>query len=135
MSQIVKFDEDFFTPFFRLPRIFEDGQSNTGLELSETDESFIAKAPVYGVEPKQIEVHVKGNILTIRGEVKREEEKKKSNKTNYSSTMQKSFYYQTNLPSLVNGSKAIAKIKNGVVTVEIPKIEEEKAKKIEIIEE
>ncbi|PIR43372.1 hypothetical protein COV24_02915 [candidate division WWE3 bacterium CG10_big_fil_rev_8_21_14_0_10_32_10] len=48
--------------------------------------------------------------------------------------MQTSFDYYYSLPARVNSSKANAKVKQGVVTVVMPKEEEDKGKSIKVTE-
>lgn len=138
---LVKYNDPLFGPFYtKWPSIFDDedgffgNSSSKALSLEEDDDNYVAKAPVYGVDPKSVSVSVKGNLLTIKGEAEKSEEKKdkKGKKVVYSSSMQQSFFYQTSLPSDVKGKQAKAKVKNGVVTVTIPKAEEEKDQLVEI---
>jgi HSP20 family protein len=50
----------------------------------------------------------------------------------YKSTRQTSFSYSTNLPRIVDPSKAEAEVEQGVLKITIPKSEEDKPKKIEV---
>ena len=54
----------------------------------------------------------------------------KKKKVVYKSSRQMSFHYSTSLPRRVDASRADAEVENGVVKVTIPKVEEEKPKKI-----
>jgi len=47
------------------------------VDLSETKDNFSVKAELPGVDPKDVKVSLSGDILTIRGEKKKEEEAKK----------------------------------------------------------
>lgn len=108
--------------------------SNTasGLDIYETDENVVVEAQVPGVKEGDVDVTVEGNVLTITAEAKEEEEKKEKKKTVYKSTRQTTFNYSTSLPRMVDSTKASAEVENGVVTVTIPKTEEEKPKRIEV---
>ncbi len=103
-----------------------------GLDMYETDDELVIKASVPGVPEDKVEVTVEGNILTIKAEHEETKEEKDKKKVIYKSTRQSSFNYTTNLPRLVDGSKAVAEVENGVVKVVIPKTEEEKPKKIAV---
>lgn len=137
---LVKYNDSFFGPFYtKWPSIFDEaddffGSSSQALSVEEDEQSYIAKAPVYGVDPKNVHVSVKGNVLTVKGKVSEDEEKKdkKGKKIIYQSHMQKSFYYQTSLPGEVKGKQAKASVKNGVVTIIIPKAEEEKDQLVKV---
>lgn len=103
-----------------------------GLDMYETDDELIVKASVPGVPEDKVEITVEGNILTIKAEFEETKEEKDKKKVVYKSSRQSSFNYSTSLPRLVDGSKAIAEVENGVVKVVIPKTEEEKPKRIEV---
>lgn len=103
-----------------------------GLDMYETDDEIVVQAAVPGVPEDKVEVTIEGNILTIKAEHEETKEEKDKKKVIYKSTRQSSFNYSTNLPRLVDGSKAVAEVENGVVKVVIPKTEEEKPKKIAV---
>ncbi|MBW1982210.1 MAG: Hsp20/alpha crystallin family protein, partial [Deltaproteobacteria bacterium] len=46
------------------------------LDLSDTGESLVAEVEVPGMDPKDIDISVTGDVLTISGEKKREREEK-----------------------------------------------------------
>lgn len=99
--------------------IFEDGQE------------VVFKAEVPGVDKEDINVTITDNYLTISGEKKKEEkvEKKDYHRVERSYG---SFSRRFRLPENVNGGKAKAKFKDGVLEVRMPKTKEGKQKKIEI---
>jgi HSP20 family protein len=103
-----------------------------GMDISVTKDKVLVQAPVYGVDPKDVSVNVEGNTLTVKGESKQE---KNSEAEEYYSSMKRSFYYSTTLPVMVNADKAEAKVKNGIVTVEVPRTEESKGKTIKVTAE
>ena len=103
-----------------------------GIDIYETDDSVIVEAQVPGIKEEDVEVTIEGNVLTINASKEETEEEKDKKKTVYKSTRQYCFNYSTNLPRMVKGDKAEAEVENGVVKVTVPKIEEEKPKKIEV---
>lgn len=109
-----------------------DLSATSGLDIYETDNEVVVKAAVPGVKEQDVEVTVEGNILTISGKMDETEEKKKEKKVVYKSTMQSSFSYSTSLPRMVDGAGAKAEVEDGIVTVSVPKVEEEKPKRIEV---
>jgi len=115
-------DEDFFSS-----NILEN---NSGIDIYETDESVVVEAQVPGIEEKDVHVTVEDNILTISAEHSEVKEEKEKKKVVYKSSRQMSFHYSTSLPRRVDASRADAEVENGVVKVTIPKVEEEKPKKI-----
>jgi HSP20 family protein len=87
------------------------------------------RADVPGLEPKDIELSVLGNVLTIKGERKGEKETKKENyfrrEISYGA-----FERRMTLPEGTETDKVKANFKNGVVEVTIPMAKEAVAKKI-----
>lgn len=103
-----------------------------GITIYETDEAVVAEAAIPGVPEKDVEVTIEGNVLTISASYEETEEEKKKKKTVYKSTRQTCFNYSTSLPRMVDGTKAQAEVENGVVRVTVPKMEQEKPKKIAV---
>ena len=101
------------------------------VDISETDGKVMVKAELPGLDPKDIDVEVSGDLLVLRGEKSKEEERKDERyycRERYSGSFQRSF----RLPTGVESDKVDAQFKNGVLTIEIPKSEESKQKKISI---
>lgn len=102
------------------------------IDMYETDDHLVVKATVPGVKPEDIEVTVTGDLLTIKGEFKSEE---KTEKRNYLRQERRygSFCRQVSLPVGVDSNKAQATFENGVLTLELPKVAEAKAKSIKVV--
>jgi HSP20 family protein len=54
----------------------QNGASALPIDVSETEDEFVVKATVPGVEPDDVQITVQGDTLTIRGESRAEEDKK-----------------------------------------------------------
>jgi len=115
-----------------LSQWFDSGNSPSGLDIYETDESVVVEAQVPGIKEENIEVNIEGNVLTINACQEESEEQKNKKKTIYKSSRQTSFNYSTNLPRIVDSSKAQAEVEEGVIKITIPKTEADKPKKIEV---
>lgn len=101
------------------------------VDVSETKDNVVVKAEIPGMEAKDMDVSVSGDVLTIKGQKKTEEEKKDEHyhyRERYSGSFQRSF----RLPVAVKTEKADAAFKDGVLTITIPKAEEAKKKEIKI---
>ncbi len=123
------FEEDPWQSLMRWP---DSVESSHGLEVYETDTEMVVKAPLPGIPEEKIEVSTEGNVLTIRANVEETQEEKDKKKVVYKSSMQRAFSYTTSLPRIVNANKAEAELDNGVLTVKIPKLEDEQPKSIVI---
>jgi HSP20 family protein len=101
------------------------------LDVYETADRVVVKAAVPGVKPEEVEVTITGDLLTIRGEFKTEE---RDEKTSYWRQERRygSFVRQIGLPVGVNADQAQATFENGVLTLELPKVENAKAKTIKV---
>lgn len=103
------------------------------VDIKEERDRFVLLADIPGVEPKDIEVHMDNGILTIQGE--------RSHQSNEEHEGYKriershgSFYRRFNLPDTADSDGIKAKGKHGVLEVTIPKIERNKARRIEVNE-
>lgn len=105
-------------------------------EVSETDEEFRVKAELPGLDEKDIEVNMERDLLTVKGEKRREQEEKKRNYT-LSEVSYGQFSRTIPLPDGVDREKAKAVFKKGVLTLTLPKTEQAKTqrKRIEIAAE
>jgi HSP20 family protein len=101
------------------------------VDVTETAEAVVVKAEVPGMDAKDINISVTGEVLTIKGEKKSEREEKEENyhlvERSYGS-----FSRSLTLPAAVDLDKIEAKYDKGVLTVTCPKKEEVKPKPIEI---
>jgi HSP20 family protein len=120
---------DPFRNLFTLPswdEEWEEFQPQRGLKIYATDKDIIAEAVVAGVPAENIEIEIENGVLTIKAETKEE----KKTKGEYRASSFK--YYYTTALSGGDWHKATAEVKNGIVTVTIPKTEEARPKKITV---
>ena len=98
------------------------------LDVQETDEALIVRAELPGVDAKEVNISIEGDVLTIAGE------KKEDKNANYHRLERRygSFSRSIRLPSAIDTDKVKTSAKNGVLEVNLPKKEEAKPKKIEI---
>jgi HSP20 family protein len=123
-------------------RLFSDAFERTGeesnltswapaVDIYETEHELVVKADVPDVDPKDLDIRVENNILTIRGERKFE---KKVDENNYLRVERAygSFTRSFSLANTVNAEAIKADYQNGVLTLSIPKREEAKPKQIKV---
>jgi len=127
-------DRVFEGSFPRLPalRNGEDlGPANLTLDVIETSDSFVIKAAIPGVEPKDVEISVEDDVLTIKGEFEHKEEASEENylrrEIRYGS-----FQRQLRLPPTVDAEKADARFEHGMLRLSLPKKPEARARSIKI---
>ena len=114
-------------------RIWEqpDGLLSPALDMYETLDTIVVKASLPGVKPDDVEISVTGSTLTIRGEIKSEEEVKEEDYY-HQERRYGSFCRSIGLPSALKADKAQAMFEDGVLTLTIPKAEEIKPKTIKV---
>lgn len=138
------FVEDFQALQDRINRIFQDTSMSrfagedalaawTPLcDIYEEGENILVKAELPGVEKNDIDVQVENNVLTLRGERKREKEVKSENLYR-TERFYGSFTRSFTLPVSVNTEKIHAEYKDGVLHVTLPKVDEAKPRKIKVL--
>jgi len=100
-------------------------------EVKETKESFVFTADLPGVAEKDVQVQVTDNRLSVSG--KRESEKTEQGETFYTSERSYgSFTRSFMLPEGIDADKVHAQLKNGVLTVAVPKRPETQPRKIAV---
>ncbi len=118
----------------RFPRFFEEIEEAEE-EVALPVESFVkngnlvVRADVPGLDPKDIELSVLGNVLTIKGERKDAKEVKKENYFRRE-ICYGAFERRMTLPEGVETDKVKANFKNGVIEITMPMAKEAIAKKI-----
>jgi HSP20 family protein len=97
----------------------------------EDGDCLYADVELPGVDPKEIEIEVVGNVLTLRGEKKHEREEEGKG-FHYIERRYGGFNRSIELPTSVDSEKVSAAYKNGVLTVTLPKHPESKPKRIAV---
>jgi HSP20 family protein len=114
-------NEDFFPTFTR------SSTSLPAVNIREDEKAFYLELAVPGMNKNDLKIEVKDEVLTIsaaqKDEKQEEHEGYRRREFSYSSFC-RSFY----LPEDVNGDKIGASYKDGILNVEIPKMEEEQKK-------
>lgn len=101
------------------------------VDVVETDDAIVLKAELAGMDPKDINIEVQDNVLTVSGE-RRFEEEVKEDKFYRIERRYGSFSRSLALPSTADETKVEAKYENGVLKVTVPKAEIAKPKKITV---
>ena len=101
------------------------------IDVIEQEGVLKIRAAIPGIDPNELEIQVEKNVLTIRGEVKHEVEsddvKVYRREVSYGA-----FSRSVRLPENLDLDKVEANFKNGIVTISLPRVPEEKPKTIKI---
>ncbi|MGC1718492.1 MAG: Hsp20/alpha crystallin family protein [Isosphaeraceae bacterium] len=117
--------------FVRPVGLMGNGAALLPLDIAETEDEFVVKASLPGVRPEDVHITAHGDTLTIRGEMKAEEEKKGEH-YHLRELRQGHFQRTVTLSTPISADKAQAQFENGVLTLKLPKAEEAKPKEIKI---
>lgn len=128
-TDINRLFDDFFN--IRTAGLF-DSEWLPALDVYDDERNFYIKADVAGIEEKNLDVTINGNILTLSG--KKVEEKKECEGKNYifSERRTGSFSRSVTLPEGIKQKDIKGELKNGVLTITIEKQEPVKIEKIKI---
>jgi HSP20 family protein len=99
--------------------------------VKDHDDHVEVRCDLPGVEKDDIDVSISGNVLTVKGEKQEESEDRDGDyyrKESWSGSFQRS----VSLPDTVDADKTEAEMKNGVLTLSLPKKEEKKRKQIDV---
>ena len=117
---------------FRWPeRVREIGVREPAIEVYEEKDDVVVKAEIPGIKKEELEVNVTDDLLTIKGEKKKEEEVKEKGYY-YSERSYGAFERSVQIPRAVHADKARASFKDGILEVRLPKTEEAKRKEVKL---
>ncbi|HEX5000148.1 MAG TPA: Hsp20/alpha crystallin family protein [Terriglobia bacterium] len=100
-------------------------------DIHETDNELVVTADLPGVDPKDVDIRVENNVLTIRGERHFERDMEKEN-VHRVERMFGGFTRTFALATPVQTDQIKASYKDGVLRVTLPKAEQARSKRIEI---
>ena len=114
------------------PSSEEEGE--LAVDLYESKDELILQAVIGGVVISDLDISITNDMITIRGERQRGY-KDKIEKIYYNDCFWGSFSRSLVLPYEINADKAKAIIKNGMLTIHLPKLVKTKRKTLKIEEE
>jgi HSP20 family protein len=107
------------------------GAWTPAVDMYESDQALTLKAELPGFSKDDVQVEIKDNVLTLKGERKREHDVKEEQYHRVERAYG-AFRRSFTLPALIDAGKAEATFKDGVLELKLPKAEEAKPKRISI---
>lgn len=111
-----------------------ESEGQLTIDVYQTPNDIVIKSTIAGVQPEDLDISISNDMITIKGKRNKDEV-----------VPQENYYYQECywgpfsrsiiLPVDVEADKAQASMKNGILTIRLPKIEKVKTKKIKVIRE
>jgi len=102
------------------------------IDVYETNSSIVIQTAIAGVKPEDFDISVENDMLEIRGIRKNPEEAKSKKNYFFQECYWGPFSRKIILPKEVDNSRAQASIKEGVLTIKMPKLERERKRKISL---
>jgi len=101
------------------------------MDVYQTKDAIMVETPLAGVDPNDVDISIENDVLTIKGEARKESEV--DEKDYYRKEIRTGgFFRSVALPAHVSSDKARASSKDGMLKIEIPKAPEAKPKTIKV---
>ena len=104
---------------------------NIALDVAESDDNYSVKATVPGINPDDLEITLEEDVLTLKGELTRDDEVEEA-QYHVRERRFGAFSRSIRFPTAVNSDAIEATYSNGVLSLNIPKAEAVKPKRITI---
>ncbi len=125
-----RFFSDVISPFIQAAG---DTVNNYPANLYETDKNFVLELAVPGFSKDDIDISIEGRHLTVKGSYEKESEKSDESRQYHVSNFQKGEFTRTvTLPNQADAENIKANVKDGVLSLNIPKVEAARARKINV---
>ncbi|MFA5777047.1 MAG: Hsp20/alpha crystallin family protein [Parcubacteria group bacterium] len=108
-----------------------DVEGQLTIDVYQTETDIVIKSTIAGVKPEDLDVAINNDMVTIRGERKNEEMVGSENYY-YQECYWGSFSRSVVLPVDIISEKAEASLKNGILTIRLPKADINKIKRIQV---
>ncbi|HYF10206.1 MAG TPA: Hsp20/alpha crystallin family protein [Candidatus Paceibacterota bacterium] len=138
-SLIDRFFDDAWDPFNVLtPSLFRNrslGAVNTlfpKVDVSETDNEIKVVANIPGIDPEKIDIEVGDDYLSLSGKIEKESTDERNGKVYRFEREFGEFRREFSLPARVSKENIVARAKNGVLSITLPKSEDERKAKIKV---
>ncbi len=109
----------------------DDSEGQLTIDVYQTDTDVVIKSTIAGVKPEDLDVSINNDMVTIKGE-RKNEEKVSTENYYYQECYWGSFSRSVVLPIEVISDKIEASLKNGILTIRLPKADTTKTKKIQV---
>lgn len=111
--------------------LMDEGEGQLTIDVYQTPEEIVVESTIAGVDPENLDIDITPEAVTIRG--KREKEKKVAEENYfYQECYWGKFSRSVILPQEINPEESTATLKNGVLTVRMPKLKIQKTKKVKV---
>ncbi len=111
--------------------LMDEGEGQLTIDVYQTPNDIVVESTIAGVEPDNLDVDISPEAVTIRG--KREKQKKIAEEDYfYQECYWGKFSRSVILPQEIDPEKSVAALKNGVLTIKMPKVDRQRSKKLRV---
>ncbi|MDP2231627.1 Hsp20/alpha crystallin family protein [Methylotenera sp.] len=112
--------------------LFEfEGHRLPSLDVIDRDAEIVVRAEIPGIDKKDINVSLADNVLTIKGQTSTESKEEKGDYYRHEISSS-SFARSVTVPGVVDGSKVVANLKDGILEVKLAKTAASKRQNIQV---
>lgn len=109
----------------------DDAEGQLTIDVYQTDDAIVIKSTIAGVKPEDLDVAINNDMVTIKGERKNEEAVPDGNYY-YQECYWGPFSRSILLPVDIIADKSEASLKNGILTIRLPKADTTRIKRIQV---
>ncbi len=109
----------------------EESEGQLAVDVYQTPTEIVIQSTVAGVDPENLDIAITNESVTVRGRRERFE-RVKDDDYFYQECYWGRFARSVILPQEVDPEKAVASLKNGVLSIRLPKLNREKVKKLRV---
>jgi HSP20 family protein len=134
-TEVDRLFDRFFSEDWSFPSLSQDWATwSPSLDVTETDSEITIRAELPGVDPKDLDISVTGDLLTLAGQ-KEETTEHKEKGVYHSECRYGSFRRSIPLPTTVQADDVAAEFKNGVLSIQLKKVADASTKRIPVATE
>lgn len=111
----------------------DETEGQLTIDVYQDGDNVVVQSTVAGVSPEDLDIHITNDSVTVRGERQQSESVEEKNYF-YQECFWGKFSRSVMLPVEVDPEKSTATVKNGVLTIKMPKMDRKKAKKVKVKE-
>ena len=109
-------------------------EGELAIDVYETNGNIVVQSTIGGIKAEDLDISIEGDMVTVRGS-RDDKIEKEGKKYFYQECYWGSFMRKVILPEEVDGSQAKASMKDGVLSLVMPKLHRKKKRKIAVKEE
>lgn len=109
----------------------DEGEGQLTIDMYQTPDEIVLESPIAGVKAEDLDIAITSESVTIRGS-RQKDRRVKDEEYFYQECYWGRFSRSIILPQEVDAEKAEASVKNGVLTIKLPKLNRQRSKKLKV---